>query len=335
MVLLGSYMTNMAFNMQRMIPYMQRCGDLLQRESLLTNAEHRKQTQEMAIAIGAMMEELSRATGSVAHFYKHLEIGPSPGVCKIEPKKFDPMFKTIIDHTGAVNPQAREAAAREEVKEVPDYDEWFLEELADEFNMMEMMYIMKGNTQLVPGIAGRLRKAIVKYLKNETDTPANRKHLVNRTLNIIRKLIILPASLESAVDEEFDPNSLLDDLVTQDLPGILDFILDFKGQDQDFIKILKQRGSKICHKWVSELKDVFEGGLTHAYSFLKENIKIILTASCEPSKAKLVSSMGTEPICVFIETSYKDHESELAKQKPDVVMQTTPTATQVTPAQPI
>ena len=41
-VLLGSYMSNLAFNMSRMIPYLQRCGDLLQRESLLTNPDQRK-----------------------------------------------------------------------------------------------------------------------------------------------------------------------------------------------------------------------------------------------------------------------------------------------------
>jgi hypothetical protein len=30
--------------------------------------------------------------------------------------------------------------------QVPDFDEWVLEELADEFNIMEMMSLMKGNT---------------------------------------------------------------------------------------------------------------------------------------------------------------------------------------------
>ena len=83
MVLLGSYMTNMALNMQRMIPYMQRCGDLLQRESLLTNPDHRLKTCEMAIVLGAALEELSKATGSVAHLYKNMEIGPNPGLVKI------------------------------------------------------------------------------------------------------------------------------------------------------------------------------------------------------------------------------------------------------------
>jgi hypothetical protein len=132
MVLLGSYMTNLAFNMQRMIPYMQRCGDLLQRESLLTNPEHRLKTCEMAIILGSLLEEVSKASGSVAHFYKNMEIGPNPGMVRIEPNSFDPIFKSIVENVGSVNPQPaqRQEAAREEVKEPQEYEELILEELS-------------------------------------------------------------------------------------------------------------------------------------------------------------------------------------------------------------
>ena len=47
-VLMGSYMTSLALNLQTMIPYLQRTGDLLQRESLLTSQQSRRQTMEMA-----------------------------------------------------------------------------------------------------------------------------------------------------------------------------------------------------------------------------------------------------------------------------------------------
>jgi hypothetical protein len=166
MVLLGSYMTNLSFNMSRMIPYMQRCGDLLQRESLVTNAEHRQQIEDMANVLGSMFEHLSKASGSVAHFYKNMEIGPNPGMCRIEPNSFDPVFRSIIESTGSVNPrqEQRQESAREESKQVPDYDEWFLEEMSEEFNMIEMMQLMKGNTSQVPAFAERLRKVIKKYL---------------------------------------------------------------------------------------------------------------------------------------------------------------------------
>jgi len=47
---------------------------LLQRESLLTNPRDRAMTSEMANQIGRALEEVSRATGSVAHFYRTLHI---------------------------------------------------------------------------------------------------------------------------------------------------------------------------------------------------------------------------------------------------------------------
>ena len=72
LVLLGSYMSGLAFNMTRIAPLLQRCGDLLQRESLLTNPRDRQMTSEMANNLGRALEEISRATGSTAHLYRTL-----------------------------------------------------------------------------------------------------------------------------------------------------------------------------------------------------------------------------------------------------------------------
>ena len=78
-VLLGSFMTQLAFNLTRVAPLLQRCGDLLQRDSLLTNQRDRQMAQDMANQLGRSMEELSRATGSVAHFYRTLNIQDGVG----------------------------------------------------------------------------------------------------------------------------------------------------------------------------------------------------------------------------------------------------------------
>ena len=100
--LLGSYMTNMAFNLQRLIPFMQRCGDLMSRESLITNADHRHQTAELCIVLGSALEEIAKATGSTAHIYKNMEIGPQPGQFRLETQSYDEMFEQIIRSTGSV-----------------------------------------------------------------------------------------------------------------------------------------------------------------------------------------------------------------------------------------
>jgi len=81
---------------------MQRCGDLMQRESLLTVASHRHKTAELAMVLGECLEEVSRITGSVAHLYKNMEIGPQPGNFRLDVQSFDAMFEPLISATGAV-----------------------------------------------------------------------------------------------------------------------------------------------------------------------------------------------------------------------------------------
>lgn len=146
---------------------------------------------------------------------------------RIEPNSFDPIFRSLVENTGSVNPQAqRQEAPVEEVKEAEEYSELFLEELASEFNPIEMMQLMKGNVKGIPNLADRLKKVVKRYLRGEVDTRENRVHLIQKVLKILRKLISLPENLKDTVCEEVDPTSLLDDLLTEDLPGILDIVLD-------------------------------------------------------------------------------------------------------------
>lgn len=63
------------------------------------------------------------------------------------------------------------------------------------------------------------------------------------------------------------------------------------------------------------MEDGFVDGLNHALQYLKENIKSILTASCEPSKAKIVIIMGLDPIVKFIENSYREEEARVSQQR--------------------
>lgn len=56
MHILGTYLCNLSMAMSRLQPYMQRCGDLLQRESLLTTETSRRQTAELVIMIGTALE---------------------------------------------------------------------------------------------------------------------------------------------------------------------------------------------------------------------------------------------------------------------------------------
>ena len=78
-VLLGSYLSNLNLQLQRLSPLMSRCGDLMQREGRLQNEAERNLTKELANDIGKTLEDVSRATGTVAHLYKNLDVGAAAG----------------------------------------------------------------------------------------------------------------------------------------------------------------------------------------------------------------------------------------------------------------
>lgn len=53
--------------------------------------------------IGTALEEVSKATGSIAHFYKKFEIGPNPGQFRMKTDEYDPVFEAIVRETGVIN----------------------------------------------------------------------------------------------------------------------------------------------------------------------------------------------------------------------------------------
>ena len=74
----------------------------MQREGQLTNEAERKLTQELANNIGKALEDITRATGSVAHMYKTIDMGTSGTNAKVQAKDWDKSFDKIIEECGSV-----------------------------------------------------------------------------------------------------------------------------------------------------------------------------------------------------------------------------------------
>ena len=95
-VLLGSYLTNLNLQLQRMAPVMSRAGDLMQRESQITSQADRLSTQRMVNQIGQALEDISRATGAVAHLYKNIDLGSSGSQARVQLDSRNEIFEPII-----------------------------------------------------------------------------------------------------------------------------------------------------------------------------------------------------------------------------------------------
>lgn len=81
---------------------MSRTGDLMQRESLMTGQAERQLTEQMANQIGAALEDVSRAAGSVAHFYRTLKVGATGAEATVEVGGYSDSFKALIEEVGSI-----------------------------------------------------------------------------------------------------------------------------------------------------------------------------------------------------------------------------------------
>lgn len=68
----------------------------------MNDVAQRQLTQQMANQLGQALEDVSRATGSVAHFYKTLNIGATGAEATLEMCGFEQSFRPIIEEVGAI-----------------------------------------------------------------------------------------------------------------------------------------------------------------------------------------------------------------------------------------
>lgn len=74
----------------------------MQRESFIQSQPERELTQDLANQLGQALEDVSRATGAVAHLYKSLKMGANGAAATVEANSNLPTFQNIIDETGSV-----------------------------------------------------------------------------------------------------------------------------------------------------------------------------------------------------------------------------------------
>ena len=79
LVLLGGFLYNYQFQLLRLLPFISRVADLLQRESLITDPQERLLLQQLASRVGSALNELNLATAPVTGMLQNIQIGPGPG----------------------------------------------------------------------------------------------------------------------------------------------------------------------------------------------------------------------------------------------------------------
>lgn len=81
--ILGGYMNKLYFNLLRILPFIGRLGDLMERESLINNEKDRKDLEKMAKNVGMAFAELNKATEPIPYLLENLCVGKNIGECQI------------------------------------------------------------------------------------------------------------------------------------------------------------------------------------------------------------------------------------------------------------
>ena len=76
---IGVYLHNYQFQLTRLVPFISRLADLLQREALVATPRERIQMQVMAHHVGQALHEIVYATAPIAHLVRDIQIGEEPG----------------------------------------------------------------------------------------------------------------------------------------------------------------------------------------------------------------------------------------------------------------
>ena len=157
---------------------MSRTGDLMQRESLLRGQGERDLTNDMVKQLGQAMEDISRATGAVAHFYKTLDMADTGSSATIDFTGNEVSFQALIDEVGSVQrvggpaqpveeskeerkepaQPAPQVPARRSLDDMPDP----LEQALGLFNPQMMVAIMMGNYPALDPFPPKARQHIMR-----------------------------------------------------------------------------------------------------------------------------------------------------------------------------
>ena len=79
LTVLGGFTNKLYFNLLRILPFVGRLGDLLERESLITDSQERKEIELLSHQIGSAFKEIKNSIEPVFSIYENIKLGPNPG----------------------------------------------------------------------------------------------------------------------------------------------------------------------------------------------------------------------------------------------------------------
>ena len=238
----------------------------------------------MANQLGQALEDVSRATGAVAHFYKTLNIGATGAQATLETCGFEQSFRGIIEEVGSIRnipatgaPSAQLAAAARPSPPAVD----LLNAMRDIVQPQDLMKWMMGQYDQLDHISQGVYKVL-----NDTKTN-NCEGSVDALSKVFAKQIcdkLKTEGVKDSIHEGFEPVMNIQDVLEKSLAvGIEKILQGGAGQGfAAFYPAIKEQAIDALGKSVEEIEDGFVNGEADVLKFIEYNINEYNKASAGP-----------------------------------------------------
>jgi len=226
---LGHFLHLYQFQLLRLLPFLSRLADLLQRESLLTEAQPRAETQYLAQAIGAAMQELQTATQRVSGLFQQLDMNnpprPEPAAASMSLRELLTATEVDLANAGTL-----------------------LNGLLDCVTLQDLGELFEGKSEPLKRFQPVLKRHFLAAVQpNGSVSQEDRKAIIGEFVLSVRRFLVQPSSLPPGLDYiavTTDTASLLGE-------RILALVLDHL--EADFPQALKTETLHCIGNWANTI----------------------------------------------------------------------------------
>ena len=241
----------------------------------------------MANQIGAALEDVSRATGAVAHFYKTLQIGENGSAASVNVGGYADVFKPMIEEVGSVVPGGNSASsapqqqppAQPQSPPIEKVD--VIAKLRDIIQPQDMMNFMMGQYPKLEHISKRTHQILKEIQQNNC----------NGSIDTLSEMLadsitskLKTDGVKDKIHEGFDPiMNIQEQLVLFGKQGIEKIYEGGENQPfAEFLAAMKRISVQAVGKIVEEIEDGFVDGEEDVWKFVEYNITEYNKASAPP-----------------------------------------------------
>jgi hypothetical protein len=236
---LGHFLNFYQFQLLRLLPFLSRLADLLQRESLITNSYDRSELQSLARSIGTAMKELQTATQRVSGLFQELDVNNPP---RREPAAADMPVREPV----AANMSLRELLIATEVG-LQDTG-IVINGLLDCFTLNDLGMLFEGKLEPLERVQPTLeRHLLAKKQPNGSIDLEERRAIIDEFVTTIRSYLVLPPSLPPT----FDYLSVTTDLARKFGDRLVTLVLDY--HEADFAQVLRAETLNCIGTWANQV----------------------------------------------------------------------------------